>query len=344
MRIKFIDCTAAGKNESHISIEEASRLIKSRTGRTVNFSNANGASINFSFFALVLAPPPLDFYLIADKEIPANSRLFDYGGEKIETGRNDNAYLLSGPTSTGGMMYYQAKTQGGMGSLLTHLPTSDDLEKLFTMPEESRRRVQTANATYYIEGEHFFFKSTETIPVGTIIGYSYGIAYWLASHAPNQSLFLRNTHSVLDTNTLTFSPILHLYDAATGHGLDTVTEPKKKVLIAYPLGIITEHLLLLKEASNFQFFLPSLASLIVSAFHGGSFTINNSKKYDCEDVNCTEVELRKTESHYRELEGRGQKLLIWHFPVHTKKQGATPPVGYSLDDEGRTIIGFSNAA
>ena len=49
-------------------------------------------SIDYSLFALVHAPQPLGFYLIADREIPTDTRLFDYGGEKINSGRTEKHY------------------------------------------------------------------------------------------------------------------------------------------------------------------------------------------------------------------------------------------------------------
>lgn len=245
--MKYVDFTHTPAIEQDLSLHEIQAIIQSDTKRTLIFEDPELAKQYDCLFKLVRLPNPIGFAIVANQRIPKNTVLCPYGGEtqsKLPLENNDDIeYLLSCTNQyTKEKISQQARVHGDLGSLFAHLPNLEFLEQIGL---SQQAEIQTSNIKVFYDfvNQHskktvrLFFISTQDIYPDTIIGFNYGMEYWIESKvSPN--LFHRNKNTLIDITRLNFDRVAAFCDQSGKTRIYNIADPKHHIIVGYALKTV----------------------------------------------------------------------------------------------------------
>lgn len=215
--MKFLDLTQSPSQEQDLPLEEIQNIIFSATGRTLEFEDQKLAAKYAELFKLIRLPDPIGFAVVANTFIPKGTVLCPYGGDSISRASlSENLEIEYLHTLWNADYAQQAKTRGDLGALFCHLPDEDFLIQV-GIHQDDFKNVQKENMSVFINKNtnRLYFRAQEDISPGTLLGFSYGLTYWIEMKI-SPSLFSINNYSLLDITQLQVSGVGGFYDGKTG--------------------------------------------------------------------------------------------------------------------------------
>lgn len=250
--------------ENHYPLYVIRQLIASHTGRSLVFDQCDlsiplGLPAEFrpvtvnqysEYFKLVRFPDPVGFAIVANKDIAAGTFLFSYGGEKLSAedveqknkALSSSDYLLTADNAEHKFHVQDAAEFGGLGALLAHLPSQEFIADHFDSSQAALIQAQNVeifgmtiallNAKPYKE---IFFRATQPISSGSVIGFDYGSRYW-CEKAQSPVYFQKGKLSFI--NPVSTYPEIVLCNAETDSARFEDLETKDSCSFHFPLKIL----------------------------------------------------------------------------------------------------------
>jgi len=314
--MKFLDLTQSSSQELDLPLEEIQRIILSSTGRALEFEDERLTAKYAELFKLIRLPDPIGFALVANTFIPKGTELCPYGGDtvsKASLSENLEIEYLYAPSNAD--YAQQAKTRGDLGALFCHLPDEDFLTRVGMHPDDFKN-VQKENMSVFInKDKRLYFCAKEDILPGTLMGFSYGLTYWMEMKI-SPALFCINNYRLLDITQLRVSGVGGFYNEKTG----------------------TARLFDMQNHANNL--ISGLALLeLINLCRGSAQNVEHRTLRAHIFLNVAEFQARLTEQ-FDPVSKRLKNMIVF-FPT---KQAATcaPPPGSQIEN-GKTITPKSNA-
>lgn len=187
-KIAFLDLSGGKKfnldDVQQIDIADMIAKVRRDSGRTLHIRSETA----FAYIGIVKYDSPVGYGVFALRDIPKDTDLFLYGGKLISA----DSVPESAATSAGaayslpvvGMpdQLLDAGEQGDIGSLCPHLPKPEALSQV-VISEQQSEDIQYHNLTLAqtsVKGQmDVIFSARQFIPRGSVLGFSYGINYWV---------------------------------------------------------------------------------------------------------------------------------------------------------------------
>lgn len=206
--MKFLNLTVEPHRETDITLKQFQNLIFLGTGRQLVLEDPFLYYQNEDYFKLVRFPDPIGFTIVANKKIPKNTTLCFYGGDNItdETTQQNIAYLLRCAGIAGISLTQQAEKSGDIGALFAHLPDQAFLTEL-GVDIADQTKIQTENVEVTCIPSNGKLRlglaSSTDIEPGSIIGFNYGLHYWVEIGA-SPVFFQKNSIKPIASTELAF--------------------------------------------------------------------------------------------------------------------------------------------
>ncbi len=317
--MKFLDHTQPYPTEAELHLDAIKSIYFEATGRSMVFEDPK-LTLLYNRFRLERHPLPIGFILVANETIPPNTLLFPYGGEQLvnTTPLNDESeYTLD----------HEGISQNGQntidfGCLLVHLTTPQRLEDTLGIDRTTTREFQGPNTKSILIKNRIYHATTEVILPGTVLGFDYGIHYWMGRHASPLPFLRSSAVPSSFNNALLQNSIAVFYDKETGKKRVFNSEAFRHQLagidILYPL----RHYL---KYPDTPIFILTLQLTLIIAYDDFKAVYERS---------TTPVE--ETGSSARQL-----SQLFMFFPTTQRKTCALPP-GFDVDRETNQSIRLAN--
>lgn len=209
----FLDLTQTKPQERDLNLNQIKSIYFKATGRKLVFEDTE-LSLEYNRFKLVRYASPIGFILVANELIPANTLLCPYGGRQVseKNALNENCEY----TLNLGTIIQDGSSEIDFGGLFVHLTDPQKMIDVFGVSRSDVTRFQGPNTKIIVLGNRIYHISTEDILPGTILGFDYGIPYWMGRGA-SPLPFLRNSHSLTNFDNTTLNNSIAVFsDKETG--------------------------------------------------------------------------------------------------------------------------------